>query len=102
MIDAPPALDRPLVRPVPVAPSLSELASRAYTAGQIVDGLVVVLLVAVNDHWWRSDDPWPAGVGQACRGCGTNGYLLAIKGRCTHPASQQDIASALLGRGVSR
>jgi hypothetical protein len=94
-----PDVSRPLVRPLVLPP---EIDGRAYTAGQVVDGLMVVLFVAANGHWWRSDDPSVRDVGEMCRGCGTTAYLLSAKGKCPHPPSQQDIATALVGRsGVS-
>lgn len=96
-------LTQPLVRPVPMPQGT---AGRQYTAGLNAQGVPdegyrqVRLTVTGRGHWYRSDDPRDDFHNDTvCRGCGHHGhfdYILDYQ-RCTRPASQQDIAAALLG-----
>lgn len=92
----------PLIRPVDLFEDVPNLAMRMYSAGEVVPGLTVVVVVTELGHWWRTDDRWNGAPGTLacapCRGCGLPSLNADERGRCTHPASHQDVAAALLGR----
>lgn len=98
--DGMPPLTAPLIRPVPdMAPGL-----RAYSLGEWDPASGNAVTVTETGHWFHVADKLaqdaPAG-SWTCRGCGivvTVSLLDPRLGRCTHPATGQGIASALLGR----
>lgn len=98
--DGMPPLTAPLIRPVPcMTPGL-----RAYSLGEFNPASGNAVTVTETGHWFHVADKLAedAPIGSwACRGCGivvTTSLLDPQIGRCTHPASDQDVASALLGR----
>src|SRR5438309_4082717 len=77
-------------------------AGRTHTTCTAQGETAGLLRVTPRGHWYRVEDA-------ACRGCGTalvgpaagmarTDAVLDRGGRCAHPVTAQDIATALLGR----
>jgi hypothetical protein len=97
--DHAPGVSQPLIRPIPFTTS----GLRAYCAGEWEPGRTDAVTVTETGYWFHTAaklaEDAPIGSWRTCRGCGTvaTGSLLDPQlGRCAHPASAQDIASALL------
>src|SRR5947199_3862128 len=80
------ALTKPLIRPVDLFEDVPNLAMRMYSAGEVIPGLTVVVVVTELGHWWRTDDRWNGAPGTLacapCRGCGSPSLDVDERGRC--------------------
>lgn len=94
-----PPANQPLIRPVPLA---LDLGGSLFAAGRSGFDQIGVRVTG-RGHWYRTDDERDGRHNDTvCRGCGHHGhfdYILDYR-PCAHPASHQDVASALLARSA--